>query len=454
MAKIRIGFSTHFEVENELVGIGTDNPTNTKQVLGNIKSSDAKVIGITTLTTFDGFTDSKLSLQGSVGSKQHTTSDEIIIEGEVTVSSGTTYTSGPENLTVTDNFTLPGISDDKPSVGTTRFNENLAALEFYTGVEWRAVNSIIDMGGRDRGLFAAGYRGDSEAETDIITYIQVSTLGSVQEFGNMSANGTGSRRGGCSNGTRGLAAGAAPNNDYIDYLTIASTGNSQDFGNLSVGRYYAASCSSSTRGVWMGGTTQPSPGNVDTIDYVEIATTGNALDFGDITAAENTLTAAASPTRGFCFGPGATAAHGYGSGIDMITFASKGDAVDFGEGAFGFARCAAGSNTVRALIAGRQGPASAYRGEQIQKFNMASGGNAINFGELTASRGPGMSAITNGTRAVWGGGFTDPTAAAMSTVIDYKEFESSGNAVSFGDMGLKRDFYCAINSTHGGLGGF
>ena len=50
MAKIRIGFSTHFEVENELVGIGTDNPTNTKQVLGNIKSSDAKVIGITTLT--------------------------------------------------------------------------------------------------------------------------------------------------------------------------------------------------------------------------------------------------------------------------------------------------------------------------------------------------------------------------------------------------------------------
>ena len=36
MAKIRIGFSTHFEVENELVGIGTDNPTNTKQVLGNI----------------------------------------------------------------------------------------------------------------------------------------------------------------------------------------------------------------------------------------------------------------------------------------------------------------------------------------------------------------------------------------------------------------------------------
>ena len=131
MAKIRIGFSTHFEVENELVGIGTDNPTNTKQVLGNIHATNAKAVGITTLTTpFEGFTDTKLSLQGSAGAKQHTTSGEIIIEGNVNVSSGTTFTSGPENLTVTDNFTLPGISDDKPTVGTTRFNENLASLEF------------------------------------------------------------------------------------------------------------------------------------------------------------------------------------------------------------------------------------------------------------------------------------------------------------------------------------
>ena len=152
MAKIRIGFSTAFELENELVGIGTDNPTNTLQALGNISSSDAKAIGVSTFTTYQGFTDTKLSLEGSAGAKQHTTSGEIIIEGEVTVSSGTTFSSGPENLTVTDNFTLPGISDDKPSVGSTRFNENLASLEFYTGVEWKAVNSYVDMGNRGRAV--------------------------------------------------------------------------------------------------------------------------------------------------------------------------------------------------------------------------------------------------------------------------------------------------------------
>ena len=159
MAKIRIGFSTHFEIENELAGIGTDNPTNTKQVLGNIQSSDSKVIGVTTLTTYQGFVDTKLSLQGSAGAKQGTTSGEIIIEGTVNVSSGTTITSGPENLTVTDNFTLPGISDDKPTVGTMMFNEDLGSLEFYTGSEWRAVNSYVDMGNRGRAVIGGGNHG-------------------------------------------------------------------------------------------------------------------------------------------------------------------------------------------------------------------------------------------------------------------------------------------------------
>ena len=158
MAKVRIGFSTAFELENELVGIGTDNPTNTLQALGNIHATNTKAVGVSTFTTFDGFVDTKAAISGAGGSKSGSISDEIIIEGSVTVSSGTTFTSGPENLTVTDSFTLPGISGDKPSVGATRFNENLAALEFYTGVEWRALNSRVDMGSGGRAIWAGGYR--------------------------------------------------------------------------------------------------------------------------------------------------------------------------------------------------------------------------------------------------------------------------------------------------------
>ena len=184
MAKVRIGFSTHFEVENELVGIGTDNPTNTKQVLGNIHATNTKAVGVSTFTTFDGFADTKLSLQGSAGAKQGTTSNEIIIEGSVDVSTGTTFTSGPENLTVTDNFTLPGISDDRPTAGTTRFNENLGALEFYTGVEWKAVNFYIDSGNRGRAIIYGGHNGSSATGT--IEFINMSISRTCGRFWNWS----------------------------------------------------------------------------------------------------------------------------------------------------------------------------------------------------------------------------------------------------------------------------
>ena len=181
MAKIRIGFSTHFEVENELVGIGTDNPTNTKQVLGNIHATNTKSVGVSTFTTFDGFVDTKASISGLEGSEQGSLSGEIIIEGGVTVSSGATFRSGPESLTVTDSFTLPGISDDKPTAGTTRFNENLRALEFYTGSEWRAVNSYVNIGNRGRGVFAAGVSGPAETRT--IDYINIASQGNAINFG-------------------------------------------------------------------------------------------------------------------------------------------------------------------------------------------------------------------------------------------------------------------------------
>ena len=46
MAKIRIGFGTELNIGSEVSGIGTDNSTNTKQVLGNIHATNAKAIGI------------------------------------------------------------------------------------------------------------------------------------------------------------------------------------------------------------------------------------------------------------------------------------------------------------------------------------------------------------------------------------------------------------------------
>ena len=445
MAKIRIGFSTHFEIENELAGIGTDNPTNTKQVLGNIKSSDAKVTGITTLTTYQGFVDSKARIEASVGAKQHTTSSEIIIEGEVTVSSGTTFTSGPENLTVTDSLTLPGISGDKPSVGTTRFNENFGSLEFYTGSEWRVVNSRIDKGNSGRGVFMTGITTPAGNLTSTIDYIQIPTLGDAIDFGEVLDSGECPAA--CSSEVRGvLMGGETPAYDAaMEYITIASKGNAINFGNNSSGRGGGNNaCSSSTRGI-NGGGRNPGPTALNILDYIEIATLGDAIDFGDLVYAATWISSFSSPTRGFWAGGGPSYGH---KGISMVTIASKGNATDFGDLSAERPGSNGTSNSVRALVT------AGYKGDVLRKdldtITMASAGNAVVFAEATVDMNVPTAAATQ-TRGVYGGGMS---GGDTNRLLEYVTWSSLGNPVFFGDLTKARGAAGGCSDSHGGLGGF
>ena len=153
MATIRrAGFGTVFELEDSKVGIGTDAATHTLQALGNIRSEAATDIGISSLSTYQGFTDKEARFTGGqidIQSQSGATSGEIVIDGDVTVSSATTFTSGPQNLTVTDTFTLPSGDTNsrelKPTAGSLRFNQDFATLEFYTGNNWATVNTFTDM---------------------------------------------------------------------------------------------------------------------------------------------------------------------------------------------------------------------------------------------------------------------------------------------------------------------
>ena len=202
MASIRIGIKSEFNLVDSKVGVGTTNPTEAMDVRGQIYSDNSiGAGGISTVTTYQGFLDTKQTIKSSSEGTvvAGSLSGEIIIDGDVTVSSGTTYTSGLSELTTTNKFTLPGISDDKPSVGTMRFNENLGALEFYTGVEWRAVNSYVDMGNRGRGLFMGGITPTIISRID---YISIPTTGNSKNFGDL----TTARKstGGCSDSHGGL----------------------------------------------------------------------------------------------------------------------------------------------------------------------------------------------------------------------------------------------------------
>ncbi len=457
MAKVRIGIATFFELENQLVGIGTDNPNNTLQALGEIKSSDARTVGVTTLSEYQGFLDSKARLGKQItdiSSKIGSQSGEIIIDGSVTVSSGTTFTNGPESLTVSNNFTLPGISDDKPTVGTTRFNENLRSLEFYNGSEWKAVNSYIDIGTSGRGVWAGGSTNVGPVApvhepSNIMNYTQLMTLGNTQYFGDLSSGKFGV--GGCASKTRGVfSAGGTPGiTNSIEYVTIESQGNAIDFGDCvnwpgSGTVAVLGSFSSSTRGLVAGA----GKGTTDTINYFEIATKGDATDFGNLPSARGGGDGTCSPTRGYWIG-GQTGAPSFTAQIATVLIASTGDATDFGDFSTKIVGCGAGGNQTRGLAGGGyQAPAPGAK--VIDWWTYASTGKVTHFGDLSVRRSYCSGASTS-TRVVFGSG---ESPSAYVNVMDYVMIASGGDAVDFGDYWYTIGMTGATSNSHGGLGGF
>ena len=457
MAKVRIGIATFFELENQLVGIGTDNPNNTLQALGEIKSSDARTVGVTTLSEYQGFLDSKARLGKQItdiSSKIGSQSGEIIIDGSVTVSSGTTFTNGPESLTVSNNFTLPGISDDKPTVGTTRFNENLRSLEFYNGSEWKAVNSYIDIGTSGRGVWAGGSTNVGPVApvhepSNIMNYTQLMTLGNTQYFGDLASGKFGV--GGCASKTRGVfSAGGTPGiTNSIEYVTIESQGNAIDFGDCvnwpgSGTVAVLGSFSSSTRGLVAGA----GKGTTDTINYFEIATTGNAVDFGNLPSARGGGDGTCSPTRGYWIG-GQTGSPSFTAQIATVLIASTGDATDFGDFSTKLVGCGAGGNQTRGLAGGGyQAPAPGAK--VIDWWTYASTGKVSHFGDLSVRRSYCSGASTS-TRVVFGSG---ESPSAYVNVMDYVMIASGGDAVDFGDYWYTIGMTGATSNSHGGLGGF
>ena len=470
----RIGFGTIFELENDVVGIGTDNPTHKLQALGNIRSEGVQDVGVTTLTTYQGFTDKEAKFGQVTTDKSQqlgTLSGEIVIDGDVTVSSATTFTSGPQHLTVTDTFTLPSgdtnSRETKPTPGSFRFNQDFATLEFYTGNNWATVNTFTEIqnspGSRGRGVFFGG-NDPSPSTVDLFSmeYITIATLGNTIDFGVLTNDPRDPAA--FSSSVRGFAAGGDPPpessvTDVIQYFTIASEGNAIDFGNLTDDRRSASGNSSSTRGIIAGGYDDQSSANVNVIDYVEMSTVGNALDFGDLTRTERANSGGTNGVRAiFAGGWGAPGNNTVGKDINMLTISSKGNAVKFGELTRQKSTHAGASNSVRCIWAGGY-MYSDTSVKEIDYVTIASEGNATNFGELTVRR---MSVqdqkAVNQIRAVFGGGYDYYPAGNLNQVNSSMEFitiASTGDGTNFGDLSSGKIVNRrACSDSHGGLGGF
>ena len=459
MATIRrIGFGTIFELENDVVGIGTDNPTHKLQALGNIRSEAATDIGISTLTTYQGFTDKEARFTGGQidnQSQSGSTSGEIVIDGDVTVSSATTFTSGPQNLTVTDTFTLPSGDTNsrelKPTAGSLRFNQDFATLEFYTGNNWATVNTFTEIQNSpsNRGICML-MGGENPSRVSFAHYINIMTQGDSIGFGDL--NTAVSQTGGGGNSIRAMTMGgsvSSGNSNEIQYTTIGTKGKFQDFGDLSSQRQTAATVSTSVQATATAGATS---GDTVTniIEYVNIMTTGNAIDLGDLQTQRRANGAFGSPVRGVVVAGCTPTIFG---NIEFFTPQSKGNAVDWGEmdkkrSLFAF------SNSIRGIMAGGFAPS---RLNSIEYLTIASEGtNVSDFGDLSLRKDAGGANghSSNHVRGLLTGGYSQPASDNINN-IDFINIATAGNALDFGECSQKKWGYVAnTTDSHGGLGGF
>ena len=378
---------------------------------------------------------------------------DIVIEGDVTVSSASTFCSSLNQLTLTDSFSVPtGNTDSRihcQTAGSMRFNEDLETLEFYTGEMWKTVNSFKNIGNRGRGVFAAGVL-TSGSESRTVDFINIASGGNAQNFGEAFPQ-VESRVTGTGNAVRGLFAGTndSDSHDIIEYITPSSAGDSIDFGNLSEGRGTMGAAASSTRGIFMAGR---EPGVRNVIDYVEIMTTGNAIDFGDCTDQAMWVSCNNSTTRAIRMGGENSVAPSNQGGrldtIDFVTISSKGNAVDFGKLTSKRGETASCSSTTRGITAGGSPTQSKH---QLDYITLASEGNAIVFGDLTGRSVALAAGVSNGTRGVIAGGYLSPGSVNS---IDFVLFSTTGNAQDFGELTVDRWSLGGASDSHGGLGGF
>ena len=461
MATFRVGVGS-FNIKDGAVGFGTDTDgLGNLKVKGVTKTTDIKVSGASTLTRYSGFAADNINQLENITltSEVGTIGDIVVGVGtSVIISSASTVTVGTvESVSIGTHFSPPkgGIEERGEDFveGMMRFNTDLNTMEFYNGNEWRQFTYISDIqnspSSRGRAIRGGGYTPGNTAYPDV-DLITIPTLGNAVNFGSLHTDRT--SHGACSSSTRGIFLGGNPDNDSTEYYTLASAGNGIDFGNLtSTGRRYTSSFSSSTRGFSAGGKDDPAVTNE--IDYCEISTLNSWLDFGDLTVAALYWSGLSSPTRGFTLVADDPAAQT----INMVTMASTGNALDFGNQSKTGGYQAAAANSVRGLWAG--GYASSPRidagaSKGIEAITMASQGTTQYFGDLASDTSQYGDGSSTSTRAVFSIGKIASGSTNFVNTIEYVTIASSGNAADFGDMTFPVAYRGVTSDSHGGLGGF
>ena len=457
MAEIRFNYGGKFtQTTDTNTGIGSTIPAGKLDVAGNTKAGSLRVSGIATLSSVSGFVNTKLT----------TNTEDYVVEsgqsgsvsGEVVVSTGqtvsvstgaTTGQGGVQSLKVYQTFMPPvgGIEDRPTDVkpGMVYYNKDFKTIEFWDGNFWKQVDNTTRS---TRAIICGGSSTPAEYTSDIDA-VNISTKGNAIRFGQM--QNVNYAPGAFASETRGIIFGGRggpspyPNLDVIDYVALASEGNGVDFGNLTDTQVHTQGCSSSTRGVQMGGY------NVNNVmAYVQIATTGNALDFGDLTVGRHTATCVSTPIHGFV-AAGNTPSND--SSIDKITFSTTGNATSFGDLSEirGSTPAGASNSTTGIFALGRT--ISSVLLNTIETMNMSTQGSAKSFGDISQPGTQVSGATSSPSRVIVMGGMMAPNNTKTNAIHSIT-ISSSGGAEDFGDLTRVKTYHYSTSDSHGGLGGF
>ena len=344
--------------------------------------------------------------------------------------------------------------------GAIRFNTDSNRVEVWNGSIWGemqlsyvglATATDSDIG--PRGLFFGGAIAPHSAaniKTDI-DFINIASTGNSHDFGNL--NVASSSSGTIASSTRGISYGGyGPSSPTrladVDFVTISTRGIVTDWGvNSPLSRAEMGAVNNETRGLFCGGSPNPSPGTSTEIQMVTIASAGTAIiDTDNLSRGWDGVSSVNSPVRGVMAGGRSPA---ISSLIDFVSIPSLGDSQNFGDlsgRTLAFANYGAVCSPIRGLFMGGYNPVT----NSIQYVTISTTGNGAEFGDLSVGRDQ-SGGCSSPTRGVCAGGRTSPSPQTHTDTIDYVQIQTLGNAVDFGNLGSAFNGSSGCSNAHGGL---
>ena len=231
--------------------------------------------------------------------------------------------------------------------------------------------------------------GGNYPANNIIEYVTIAAGGNSSDFGDCNRD-VQYGIGGCSSSTRGFAAGGydstpGVNLNTIEYVEISTLGNMKEFGDLTNNASrYGPSFSSPIRGFYIDGSGSPRK----EINVWIMSSKGNSIDWGDSTDAASQMGGSSNSVRGVYLVNGDD---GIMTTVDQVSLSSLGNAIYFGDlGRSTGADVASGATQTRAIYAGGFASPALTNMTNIDYVTIMSAGNAQDFGELIG-KGAGKS---------------------------------------------------------------